>query len=222
MKTIIAYRKTNKLTNVLSFLISLTFMIVWLPFLRSIFDGSSYEWGTVYYGFPLGGAGITPDFFFLILQLAFYVALFFAIHWAGNRKLFYGLLLAWFMNVFGNLLADIAINGDTMFHGDTLNVHISLTWIILPLSLLALLLIAAVIITDRKAAEERIPWSGANRMRLWLILGSLPVQAVLLATGDPHGFTDQVGVIITIVQCFLIPFILKPVPPGVESPARSL
>lgn len=210
MKNLIAYRSSTKLTSILTFIMSLTFMIVWLPFLRAIFDGSSYQWGTVYYGLSIHGAGVNADFIFVVIQLLFYTALFFSIYWVRNRVWFYGLLIIWYFNVFGNFISEIIMNGDTMFHGDTLNVHISLTWIIIPLSLLALTLVYFVIRADRRAEEQYILWSKKNRVLLYIILGPLPVQAVLFAIGEPHGITDQIGVIMSIIQSFAIPEILRP------------
>ncbi|MEQ9403738.1 MAG: ubiquinol cytochrome C oxidoreductase [Cyclobacteriaceae bacterium] len=210
MKTQIAYRKTSRLLTSFSILISLTFMIVWLPLVRSVFDGVSYQWGTNFYGFQIQGAGITPSFSFLVIQLAFYAALIWSMYWVKNRYLFEGLLVLWFFNVFGNLLSDIIINGDTMFHGDTLNVHISITWIIVPLSILAIIFIIFIILADRKADNQSIHWNARNTRLMWLILGPIPILGLLLASGEPHGITDQIGVIIAIAQCFLIPLIFRP------------
>jgi len=211
MKTLIAYRKSTGLTSALSTLISLTFMIVWLPFIRSIFDGTSYVWGTVFYGIGFRGAGISPDFIFIIIQLLFYAALMISMFWFRKRTWFYVLLFVWFMNVFGNLIAEIIISGDIMFHGDTMGVHISLTPILVPLCLLALVFIYLIIRADSKAEEQAIPWSSKNRKLLWLfLLGPLPIQAALLATGEISGTTDQIGVVMCIAQCFLIPRILRP------------
>ena len=210
MKTLIAYRPSSKLKTLLAVLISLTFIPVWLPFLRSIFDGRSYEWGASYFGFQINGAGVTPGFIFFVIQFLFYVALLISMFHIRNRLFYYLMLAIWFIHVFGNLLSDIIMNGDTMFHGDTLGVHVSLTWIVIPLSLLGLLLILFEIKADQKAGEQFIPWTTKNRNLLWLIMGPLPFQAVLFASGEPHGLTDQIGVIIAIAQCFLIPMILRP------------
>ncbi len=94
-----------------------------------------------------------------------------------------------------------------------MNVHISLTVILVPLSILALLLVIYIILKDRKAPEVQIPWNKANRIRLFLILGPLPIQAILLASGEPHGITDKIGVVMCILQCFLIPLIIRPYAP---------
>jgi hypothetical protein len=210
MDTFIAYRKPGKLANLLTPLLSFTFLIVWLPFLRSIFDGRSYEWGLTYFGHQIYGAGITPSFAFLVIQLVFYAALMIAMYRVRNRLLYHILLILWFVNIFVNILFDIAINGDTIFQGDTLGIKISLTWVIIPLSVLALMLIFLEIRADRQAPLQRIPWANKNRNWFWIVAGLLPLQAILLASGEPHGLTDQIGVLITIMQCFLIPLILKP------------
>lgn len=210
MNSFLAYRNPSRLSTWLTLIISLTFMLVWLPLLRSVFDGHSYQWGTSYFGVKFQGTGLSPDYWFLLVQMAFYFALFVAMYRVQNRRIYYLLLLLWFVHVFGNLLADIAINGDTMFHGDTLNVHISLTWIVVPLSVLTLLLILLEIRADRQRSEVAIRWNRKNRNMLWFILGPLPIQAILLAMGEPHGLTDQIGVILTIVQCFLLPLVVRP------------
>lgn len=210
MKTLQAYRTPNTLTNILTVLISLTFMTTWLPFLRAIFDGASYEWGTVYFGFLFYGAGVNLDFIYVVAQLLFYATLMISMYWARNRTFYHVLLGVWLINFFGNLISDIVINGDTMFNGETLNVHISITWIVLPLSVLAMLLVFFVIRADRNAEEQYIPWAARNKNLLVMILGPLPIQAVLFAIGEPHGITDQIGVIISIIQSFLIPIILRP------------
>jgi len=208
MKNLNAYRTPNFWTNALSVFISITFMIVWLPFIRSIFDGKSYIWGTQYFGFSISGAGVTPSFIFIISQLVLYSMIIIGLYRMKNRKL-YGILLAvWWINVFGNLLYDIFKNGDTMFHGDTLNVHVSLTTIIIPLAAIAMFLIVQVLRTEKEKAA--ISWTKKNGTLLYIFVGMLPVLFVLLSTGETSGTTDQIGVIIAIAQCFYIPAIFRP------------
>ncbi len=208
MKNLTAYRTPNVWTNVLSVFISITFMIVWLPFVRSIFDGKSYEWGTQYFGTTITGAGITPSFIFIIAQVALYSAIIIGLYRMKNRGLYGVLLGVWWVNVFGNLIFDIIKNGDTMFHGDTLNVHVSLTTIILPLAAVALFLIIQVQRTEKESVT--ISWTKKNSTLLNIFLAMLPILFLLLFSGEPHGITDQIGVIIAIAQCFYIPVIFRP------------
>jgi len=206
----IAYRTNQTLKNVLLYIIALTFMLVWLPLLRSLFDGISYEWGMTYFGIIFRGAGISIDYLFLIAQMVFYAILFYSSYWSRQRWIFYVALVIWFLHNFGNLLMEIILEGDTMFHGETLNVHVSLTAIVIPLSIVTVLLIGLVIRKDLLAENSQIQWSSGNNKRALIIFGVLPIQAVLFALGEPHGIIDQIGVIITILQCLLVPLVIRP------------
>ena len=208
MKNLKAYRRPNIWTNSLSIFISITFMIVWLPFIRSLFDGTSYVWGTQYFGFWIRGAGISWSFLFLIAQFSLYAAVIIGLYRMENRKVYGSILSLWWLNVFGNLIFDILKNGDTMFHGDTLNVHVSITAIILPLAAIAMFLIIMVLRTEKGISS--IPWVKKNSTLLNIFLAMIPVLFILLFSGEPHGLTDQIGVIIAIAQCFYIPLIFKP------------
>lgn len=185
-------------------------MLVWLPLLRCLFDGKSYSWGQGYFGFSFRSAGIESDYFILIPFLLLFIAFFYSFYWIKNRTVFYGLMILWWIHTFGNLLFMIIRDGDSTFHGDTLDVHISISMIVIPLSILALLLILAIILKDRKLQEVAISWNRKNTIKALLILGPLPLQAIMYATGEPHGLTDEISVIITILQAFLIPTIFFP------------
>ncbi len=210
MKNSIAYRKATPVKTLLQIVIAITFLTVWLPLLRALFDGSSYQWGVNYFGYIFHGAGLTADYIFLIVQLMFYTGLFYSLYWVRNRKICYGLLLAWFIHVFGNLFYDIIKNGDTMFHGDTLNVHVNITWIVITLAILALALIGIVIVKDLKEESVNISWSAKNSRLAIFILSPLVLQAILFMIGEPHETTDEIGVIISLAQNFFLPFIFRP------------
>lgn len=210
MTTMKAIRENNGLFNTMLFLIGLTFMITWLPMVRSLFDGVSYQWGTNYFGRMISGKGITPAYLFLVTQLLFYALLFISFYWIKNRMFNHILLAIWWIHIFGNLLFELVSEGNTMFHGDTMNVHVSLSAIVIPLSVLALILLVLAIRRDQNSDIKAIPWSKRNKMLAWITFGPLPIQAILLATGEPHGITDQIGVIISILQCFMIPFVVRP------------
>ena len=66
MKTPIAVRSNNALFNSLMIFSGITFMLVWLPLLRCLFDGKSYSWGQDYFGMPFQSTGIELDYFILI------------------------------------------------------------------------------------------------------------------------------------------------------------
>ena len=123
---------------------------------------------------------------------------------------FYILLILWWLHVFGNQFFIIIREGDIIFHGDTLNVHISILWIVIPLAILATVLIIMVIVRDKKENETAIAWSKVNTRRAILILSPILLQAILFATGEPHGTSDAIGVMITIIQSYIIPIIFIP------------
>ena len=93
-----------------------------------------------------------------------------------------------------------------------MNVHVSLSMIIIPLSLIAALLIGLWIRKDMGAPDITINWSRRNTILALVILGPLPIQAILLGTGEPHATTDEIGVVISILQCLLLPLIFFPYP----------
>jgi hypothetical protein len=208
MKNLIAYRMPNIWTNLLSLFISITFMMAWLPFIRSIFDGKSYVWGISYFGATISGAGLSLSLLFIVAQVGLYAVLIIGLYRMKNRQLYGGLLAVWWINIFGNLIFDIIKNGDTMFHGDTMNVHISLTYIILPLAVGAILFIAMTLRTQQESVV--ISWNKKNSTLLYTFLAMLPILLILLSSGEPHGTSDQIGVLIAIAQCFYIPVIFRP------------
>ena len=211
MNQLVAYRRPDSWSTTLMILISLTFMIVWLPFIRSVFDGDTYQWGTNYFGLFISGAGITPSILFLVLQLAFYSVLIVGMYRMANRTLYHFLTIVWWTNVFGNLISDILINGDTEFHGDTMDVHMSISFIVIPLSVLALGIVALFIRAEKRYLIHQPLRMGSLNRKLGIgFLLSLPVLFCLLFFGEPHATTDEMGVIIAIAHCFYIPFIFKP------------
>lgn len=218
MKQLLAYRRPNGWSNTLMFVMSITFMIVWLPFIRSLFDGDTYQWGYTYFGNVISGAGLTPSFLFLIVQFALYAALIYGMYRMKNRMLYQVLLAIWWVNVFGNLLSDIIINGDTLFQGDTLGVQLSISMIVIPLSILALVLLVMFIRTEKETQiVSPARWRPINQT-LWLgFLISLPLVFVLLFFGEPHATTDEIGVLIAIAHCFYLPFVFKPYKPAMQS-----
>ncbi len=210
MKIPIAVRSNNVLFNGLMVLSGFTFMLVLLPLLRCLFDGETYSWGMQIYGMSFYSKGIQADYFILIPLLAFYLFYYFSFYWLKNRKLFYTTLIIWWLLNFGNLLYDIIKNGDTMFHGDTLDVHVSLTKIIVPFAMLTLLWIIWIILKDKKLQTVSISWARKNNSMALILICLLPIQALLLAFGEPHALTDEIGVILIIIQAFATAFVFIP------------
>jgi hypothetical protein len=210
MKTPNAVRSSSFLFNGLMFVAGFSFMLVLLPLLRCLFDGETYSWGMQIYGISFFSRGIQADYFILIPLLSFYLLFYYSFYWLKNRSLFYVVLIVWWLLNFGNLLFDIFKNGDTMFHGDTLNIHISLTKIIVPFSIITLGWIIWIILKDKNLPIVNIPWAKRNKKFFIALISLLPIQAVLLATGEPHALTDEIGVVLIIIQSFLIALVFIP------------
>jgi hypothetical protein len=47
---------------------ALTFLATWLPLVRSVMDGQSYEWGTTVFSWHFGGHGLSADYWLLIVK----------------------------------------------------------------------------------------------------------------------------------------------------------
>jgi len=195
--------------TILLFIVSFTFLVVWLPFVRSLFDGVSYHWGRDYFGYQLSGDGINTNYIFLILEVILYTSIFYGIYWMKNRKLLFALVGVWLVHIFGNLLYE-GLMGEMMFHGDALNVHLDLTYLVLILTLVSLFLIIISWKKESAFSSPGISWNKRNKLMAMIILGPLPVQLVLLQMGEPQQTTDQIGVVISIVQALAIPFIFLP------------
>lgn len=210
MKSPIAIRESQLPHNLLLGLAGLTFMLVWLPLWRCIMDGSSYQWGMSYFGRDFHSKGISGDLWVLLIQLPFFALLIYSFYWLKNRTWFYSLLGAWFVLNFGNLFYIILLEGGIEFQGDTLGIKTSITGLVLSLGALCLALIGWAVWKDRRAQDKAIPWSGRNKKWAIALLALLPLQFLLFATGEPHGTTDEIGVVLTIAQAVLLPFVFVP------------
>jgi hypothetical protein len=184
----------------------ITLLIVWLPLVRGFMDGDSYQWGSSFWGFQFGGRGLHGDYWVLLLQAAFGITLLY-LGWRGAQPPFHWLLLLWHIPLGVQATYDaISSPEDYRFRGDTLGVDVSLAWVG-PLFYggFALLSVLWVIRDLRRGREKALPeWNHANRILLLLAISFLPIQFVLLRYGEPHGTTDQIGVILTMLQWLLI------------------
>ncbi len=48
--------KPDRLLKLLLGWTTLTFLLSWLPMIRALFDGATYQWGFALFGIPLSGA----------------------------------------------------------------------------------------------------------------------------------------------------------------------
>ena len=204
--------KPDRILKVILIWTMFTMLLVWLPLVRGVMDGDSYKWGGIFWGMDFRGSGVRGDYWVLILQALFGIALLY-LGWRGARQPFHWLLLLWqvpmALQAFHNAFT---YPDDYRFQGDTLGVDISLAWVgPLLFGGVALLSLFWVVRDLRRNREKAVPeWTRANRIFLFLVLALLPVQFVLLRFGEPHGPRDQVGVILTMVQWLFITLALFP------------
>jgi hypothetical protein len=198
--------KPDRLLRAILIWTAVTLIIVWLPFVRGLMDGESYQWGNSFFGTQLGGRGVHGDYWFIVIEAAFGILLLY-LGWRRARLPFHCLLLFWQVL----MAAQACYNSftspeDYRFKGDTLGVDVSLAWVSPVLfggfALLSVLWVARDL---RTQPEKVVPkWSRANSVFLLIVLALLPIQFVLLRFGEQHGTRDQVGVILTMMQWVLI------------------
>lgn len=191
--------------------LTLTFIFSWLPLVRSVMDGVSYEWGTRWFGVPFSGAGLTGDLWLLVAQAAFGLWLLY-LGWRRPEPPFPPVLLLWLGLLTANSLFNALTSPDAYrFQGDTLGVDVSLASFA-PL-LHGLFFILALHWVGRRRwteATSRPVWTRTNTGLIGLVLLLLPVQFVLLRAGSGQSADDVIGVLLTIGQWFVISAALYP------------
>jgi len=197
-----SYRAARNIQIVLMLWLTTTFLTAWLPFVRSAFDGASYEWGAGLFGLDFAGAGFAGDYPFVLCKTALALAtLWFG--WREPNGLFRPLLVAWLALMLANTLYQVAAAPeDFRFRGDTLGIDISL---VAPATLLdAAMLALAAWFALRAPALPVPPLSAANFALLGAGLLLLPVQYALLSGGAGQDGRDVAGVLLTIAGWYLL------------------
>lgn len=198
--------KPDRLLKAILIWTMLTLLIVWLPLVRGLMDGESYQWGNLFWGFQIAGRGVHGDYWLLVLQALLGVALLY-LGWRGTQQPFHWLLLLWHVPL-GAQATYYALSSpeDFRFRGDTLGVDVSLAWVG-PLFFGGFALASILwVVRDLKRGQAKVApsWDRANRLLLLISISLLPIQFVLLRYGPPHGARDQVGVVLTMLQWVLI------------------
>lgn len=176
----------------------------WLPTVRGLIDGPSYEWGLG----VIGGNGLGGDYWVVALIAAFTATTLY-LGWRGGRGPFAALLLLWHVP-FGVLgLAGVLFYRDAIppLRGDTLDFEMPLAWAALIPTVFAALAIWWVVrhIRGGWAVDRQPPaWTMANRVIGLIAVALVPLQIWMLRPGEPHDATDQIGVMLTMLQWVLL------------------
>lgn len=194
--------RPDGLLKAILFYIVLGTVFIWLPLNRGLLDGPTYEWGLV----ALGGAGLGGDYWVLPLLFLLNGSVLY-LGWRGARRPFHWLLLLLLLiNAAQSTLLAVAGPEDLVLQGDTLGAKFPIGKALLTADLLFLALGILWVWRDLRSRSDRypIPWIRRNRRLLTIYFALIPVQFVLLRFGEPHGTTDQIGVVLTIAQLILL------------------
>lgn len=206
MSTALSSRAGSFLRCFSIYLAAFAAVIIWLPLVRGVFDGASYHWGLAYFGRQFGGSGVDGDYWLIVAQATWMLALVYL----GLRRpgaLSYTLLLAWHgANAVSWGMGYLADPADMVLQGDTLAVSINIGLVAAGLfvaGLAAALASLMLEISDDKT-PPRFAWTRANSIALGLALALLPLQFCLLRLGEAHGATDADGVLLTMLQWLML------------------
>lgn len=205
-------RSHIRVLKTLLFFLAFVLIFTWLPLVRGFFDGPTYQWGTSYFGQSFSGEGLGADSWLLFLKLAFGGAILW-FGYRGPRQPFHALLLAWLAIGAADILHGVAANPEGMvFRGDTLGIELNIGTIAAAIYGGMFLLGLYWVARDLKDRPTwpKIAWTPRNRKLAIAAIAALPVQFALLRFGEPHGLSDQIGVILTMAQWAVINTALYP------------
>lgn len=194
--------------------LTLAFILAWLPAVRGLLDGPTYEWGVTLFGQQFSGAGLGGDYWFVAAEAVLGVVILF-LGWRAPGMLFKALSAGftglWFAD---GLYTAFILGQDQTFEGATLGVNVSIGMIFTAVYGVLFLLALIWAVFGRPGATPR--WGMANTTLLTLALLLLPAQYLLLSTGEGREISDQFGVLITMGQWLLlslsfVPFAGRPV-----------
>jgi hypothetical protein len=202
-------KRSDRLLRVLLLWTAVTTLLFWLPAVRGLFDGATYEWG--WFGFR--GRGVAGDYWFpvatsLLAIMTQYLA------WRGPRMPFYALFGCWHLFLACGALTIAITSPDSLrIQGDTLGTDISIAVIGPVLFGAAALLVLLWIVRDIRARNSQralLYWSERNTRWTVALAALLPLQLALLRIGEPHGTADEIGVLVTVAQWLLLSVALWP------------
>ena len=186
---------------------------LWLPLVRATLQ-PTYQWGM----FGLGGRGLSGDYAVLFALTATTWALVYYA-WRRPASLTVRLALAGWLGAVTTLVAVPALRGDGLiFHGDTLGVHVNLSWVAVASLALVLGFAIAAVMPSFRARARTVPTRTPQPLRRWPLRAALLLaclQIPCLVFGKLHGAANQIGVIATMVQAMAIVAALRvPRPKG--------
>ena len=202
----------QRLFTILWLWVSFRTLLPWLVFFRLTFEGDSYSWGTDYFGHMFHSSGLArPDFLLVYALLAAGLIILYLLR--GFRFKIGGGLLLLFLGIFAaDAIYQLVAGEPQIFRGDTLDVTVDLTIVFFVLQFGMF----AVALTwwwgVRRGIENARPRVLTPKRKLIVKACALfvPIQLLLLIFGEPHGLTDEIGVIGTLLQWVLLAYAFYP------------
>jgi hypothetical protein len=194
---------SDRLLRALLLWTAVTTLLFWLPAVRGLLDGGTYEWG----GLGFSGRGVAGDYWFPVAGSLLAIATQY-LAWRGPRLPFYLLFGGWHLFLALGALSIAITSPDSLrIRGDTLGTDISIAVIGPALFGAAALLVLFWIVRDVRSRNPRralFYWSQRNTRWTVALAALLPLQLVLLRAGEPHGTADEIGVLVTVAQWLLL------------------
>jgi hypothetical protein len=207
-------RKTwdQRLFTVLWIWMTIRTIIPWLVTYRLTLEGDGYSWGSSYFGRMFHSSGLArPDFLVIYILLA--LSLFLMWQLRNQRFRLAAPLLVAFLGFFAaDAVYELMAGEPVMFHGDTLGVHlnVSVLFFVLQFGLFAIALAWWYGVRDIDRGPGPQPLTNLKRWLVRLCVVLAPIQIMLLVAGEPHAMTDEIGVILTILQWLFLAYALYP------------
>ena len=207
-----ASRWDRRLFVLLWIWVSFRTVLPWLVFFRLTLEGGSYSWGTEYFGRLFHSSGLArPDFLVIYALLA--VSLF--LLWKLRRhdlRLGGALLLVYLGFFAANALYQLLEGEPIIFQGDTLGLTVDLTlpFFALNFGMFAVGLAWWWMTRDVGRGTGPRPLTPLRRGVVRACIAFVPIQIALLVLGEPHALTDEIGVIGTMLQWYLLAWALYP------------
>ena len=210
--TITGRRWERRLFIILWIWLSFRTLLPWLVFFRLTFEGSSYSWGSPYFGRMFHSSGLSrPDFLVVYALLAVSLGLLWQLR-KHNFRLGGPLLLLYLGFFAANALYQLLAGEPMIFQGDTLGVTVDLTlpFFILNFGMFALALVWWWGARDVGQGAGPRPMAPFKRAIVRGCIAFVPLQLALLIFGEPHALTDEIGVIGTMLQWALLAYACYP------------
>ncbi len=189
------FRKDPLLLVILCWTAIVAFILVWLPLVRGATQGAAYRWALAD---GIGGQGIGGDYWLIVVAAAFVFALL-NLGWRGAPRPFHWLLLAFHVPLAAAVTyAAWRTPHDFRFEGATIGADVSLA-VLGPVlfcggALAAIFWVIRDVHVGRPRERARWAWTRGARIRLWLLLGLVPIEMLLFRSGGIESPQNVVGV----------------------------